>query len=208
MLIFHANFSSVRCDDGERINDPLTGALLELLDEPKELPEPITVPYLNPLVLRKELENVLSQEGDACLTKHRFILEHPIVYWNLIWYFERINLTSHLPELWLNDSEEKDFHSNAGLVGVRTMWDNEKLHMDRLPMYLQWKQNITEDRTFVASYQSYAFLTLSVHSFVANRQFSDSNISNISVTMHFSKKKVCDILLQRFPQAFSLRCQF
>ncbi|XP_043280823.1 DENN domain-containing protein Crag isoform X4 [Venturia canescens] len=140
-----------RCEDGERINDPLTGALLELLDEPKELPEPITVPYLNPLVLRKELENVLSQEGDACLTKHRFILEHPIVYWNLIWYFERINLTSHLPELWLNDCEDKEFHANAGLVGVRTMWDNEKLHMDRLPMYLQWKQNNNDDRTLMQS---------------------------------------------------------
>ena len=149
--MFSSSFLNIRCDDGERINDPLTGALLELLDEPKELPEPITVPYLNPLVLRKEMENVLSQEGDACLTKHRFILEHPIVYWNLIWYFERINLTSHLPELWLNDSEDKEFHCNSGLVGVRTTWDNEKLHMDRLPMYLQWKQNNTEDRTLMQS---------------------------------------------------------
>ena len=29
--------------------------------------EPITVPYLSPLVLRKELENVLETEGDSCL---------------------------------------------------------------------------------------------------------------------------------------------
>ena len=29
--------------------------------------DPITVPYLSPLVLRKELENVLETEGDTCL---------------------------------------------------------------------------------------------------------------------------------------------
>lgn len=123
------------------------GALVELLDQPKESLEPITVPYLNPLVLRKELESVLSQEGDACLTKHRFIQEHPIVYWNLIWYFERINLTSHLPDLWLNSDKNTELRRIVGSVGVRTMWDNERLHMDRLPMYLQWKLNSTEDRT-------------------------------------------------------------
>ncbi|XP_015598168.1 DENN domain-containing protein 4C isoform X2 [Cephus cinctus] len=140
-----------RCEKGKRVNDPLTGALIQLLEEPKEMPEPITVPYLNPLVLRKELENVLSQEGDLCLTKHKFIEEHPIVYWNLIWYFERINLTSHLPELWLSNDDDKEIQSNTGLVGVRTMWDNERLHMDRLPMYIQWKANNTEDRTLMQS---------------------------------------------------------
>lgn len=123
------------------------GALVELLDRPKESLEPITVPYLNPLVLRKELESVLSQEGDACLTKHRFIQEHPIVYWNLIWYFERVNLTSHLSDLWLNNDKNTQLQRTIGSVGVRTMWDNERLHMDRLPMYLQWKLNSTEDRS-------------------------------------------------------------
>ncbi|XP_046624010.1 C-myc promoter-binding protein isoform X2 [Neodiprion virginianus] len=135
------------------LNDPLTGALIELLEQPKELEEPITVPYLNPLVLRKELESVLSQEGDSCLTKHKFIQEHPIVYWNLIWYFERINLSSHLPELWFNNNRDlkNNSQSNSALVGVRTLWDNEKLHMDRLPMYIQWKTNSTEDRTLMQS---------------------------------------------------------
>lgn len=138
---------SRRCEASGDTNDPLMGALVELLDQPKESLEPITVPYLNPLVLRKELESVLSQEGDACLTKHRFIQEHPIVYWNLIWYFERINLTSHLPDLWLNSDKNTELRRVVGSVGVRTMWDNERLHMDRLPMYLQWKLNSTEDRT-------------------------------------------------------------
>jgi hypothetical protein len=46
--------------------------------------EPITVPYLNPLVLRKEFENILHSEGDICLTQPRFVDEHPIIYWNMV----------------------------------------------------------------------------------------------------------------------------
>jgi hypothetical protein len=67
-----------------------------------EISEPMTVPYLSPLVLRKEVENVLTNEGDLCLTKPEFVDEHPIIYWNLIWYFKRINLPSHLPGLCLS----------------------------------------------------------------------------------------------------------
>lgn len=58
-----------------------------------------TVPYLSPLVLRKEMENVLEHEGDLCLLKTSFIDDHPIIFWNLVWYFERMNLPSHLPGL-------------------------------------------------------------------------------------------------------------
>ncbi|KAL0114056.1 hypothetical protein PUN28_011401 [Cardiocondyla obscurior] len=150
-----ATILDYRCEASEKSNDPLMGALIELLDQPKESLEPITVPYLNPLVLRKELESVLSQEGDACLTKHRFIQEHPIVYWNLIWYFERINLTSHLPDLWLSNDKNSELQRTLGSVGVRTMWDNDRLHMDRLPMYLQWKSNSTEDRTLMQTVITY-----------------------------------------------------
>lgn len=46
--------------------------------------EPITVPYLNPLVLRKELESILYAEGDSCLTQAKFVDEHPIIYWNMV----------------------------------------------------------------------------------------------------------------------------
>lgn len=44
----------------------------------------ITVPYLNPLVLRKELESILVAEGDISLTHSKFTDEHPIIYWNLV----------------------------------------------------------------------------------------------------------------------------
>lgn len=138
-----------RCTQSETSNDPLSNALVELSQQPKKLPEPITVPYLNPLVLLKELESVLGQEGDSCLTNYKFIQEHPIVYWNLIWFYERINLSSHLPELWLDSDEKKDDRCGnvLGSVGVRTMWDNERLHLEKLPMHLQWRLTNTEDRT-------------------------------------------------------------
>jgi len=67
-----------------------------------ESSEPITVPYLSPLVLRKEVENVLNNEGDLSLAKPEFVDEHPIIYWNLIWFFKRINLPSHLQGLCLS----------------------------------------------------------------------------------------------------------
>ena len=59
--------------------------------------EPVSVPYLSPLVLRKELETVLDAEGDMCLAASAFMDEHPILYWNLVWYFKRLGVHSHLP---------------------------------------------------------------------------------------------------------------
>lgn len=58
-----------------------------------------TVPYLNPLFLRKELESILAQEGDCALASTAFIDEHPIIYWNLVWLLERIDVRTHLPTL-------------------------------------------------------------------------------------------------------------
>ena len=45
-----------------------------------------SVPYLSPLVLRKELENLLanSSDGGTLLQSKRFVEEKPILYWNLV----------------------------------------------------------------------------------------------------------------------------
>lgn len=69
--------------------DPKEKSQYESLDS-------FNVPYLSPIVLRKEVENVLESEGDGCLVKPQFVDDHPILYWNLLWYFERINLPSHI----------------------------------------------------------------------------------------------------------------
>lgn len=56
------------------------------LKDQMKMSDSFSVPYLNPLVLRKELENILTEEGDSSLRKSTFVDEHPIIYWNLVWW--------------------------------------------------------------------------------------------------------------------------
>lgn len=62
-------------------------------------PGPVTVPYLSPLVLWKELESLLVNEGDQAISSPSVVDQHPIVFWNLVWYFKRLDLPSNLPAL-------------------------------------------------------------------------------------------------------------
>ncbi|XP_042231515.1 DENN domain-containing protein Crag-like isoform X5 [Homarus americanus] len=112
--------------------------------------EPITVPYLSPLVLRKELETVLGHEGDTCLTDAAFTDHHPILYWNLLWYFCRLRVPSHLPGLCLSATtvtRDRVLHpswegADWQNVYIRCLWDNTKYHEELgQPMYLQWQQD-------------------------------------------------------------------
>ena len=112
---------------------------------------PITVPYISPLVLRRELESVLAKEGDVCLTSPECPALHPIIYWNLLYFFHRIAVPSHLPGVVLscpslnrdNDGRtrhpgwEDSDHRNVRLV---TKWDNDSLYPeDMLPLHIQWR---------------------------------------------------------------------
>ncbi|XP_059619595.1 DENN domain-containing protein Crag isoform X1 [Phlebotomus argentipes] len=106
--------------------------------------ERISVPYLNPLVLRKELENILMQEGDGVLCKLSFVEEHPIIYWNLVWIMERIDVTTHLPNLCLPKQEDEEIDPLSGMktLVVHCLWDNLELHSEAgPPMYIVWRQN-------------------------------------------------------------------
>ncbi|KRF94110.1 DENN domain-containing protein Crag isoform X2 [Drosophila mojavensis] len=105
----------------------------------------LTVPYLNPLVLRKELENILTQEGDLSLIKPTFVEEHPIIYWNLLWLMERIEGKTHLPELCLpptSDEEQLDPLTKVKTVHIQCLWDNLSLHSETSgsPMYILYRQ--------------------------------------------------------------------
>lgn len=110
---------------------------------------PVSVPYLSPLVLRKELETIISSEGDHCLNHSQFIDEHPIVYWNLVYCFRRLDLPSHLPGLLLvakatancNEEVQKTWSATADSrhVCVRPVWDNMRLQEELgRPMYILW----------------------------------------------------------------------
>ncbi|KAK5874386.1 hypothetical protein PBY51_019333 [Eleginops maclovinus] len=110
-------------------------------------PEPVTVPYLSPLVLWKELESLLENEGDSSITESDMVDHHPIIYWNLVWYFRRLDLPSNLPGLMLTSD-----HCNRGSqvprhwmsedskhVLIQILWDNLKLHQDSIqPLYILW----------------------------------------------------------------------
>lgn len=66
---------------------------------PASTSAPVTVPYLSPLVLWKELESLLVNEGDQAISSASIVDQHPIVFWNLVWYFRRLELQSNLPAL-------------------------------------------------------------------------------------------------------------
>uniref|UniRef100_A0A915JL67 Uncharacterized protein n=1 Tax=Romanomermis culicivorax TaxID=13658 RepID=A0A915JL67_ROMCU len=93
------------------------------------------VPFLCPIVLRKELETVVSGEGDDCLSNSKFIDQHPIIYWNLLYYFQRIASPSHLSS-WLPAHFERtaifdDFSAeDAPPIFVRCVYDLAHLHKD------------------------------------------------------------------------------
>ncbi|KAI1889554.1 hypothetical protein AGOR_G00164070 [Albula goreensis] len=110
-------------------------------------PDPVTVPYLSPLVLWKELESLLENEGDEAITTSAIVDQHPIVYWNLVWYFRRLDLPSNLPGLILtSDHCNRDnqiprhwMSEDSKHVLIQMLWDNLKLHQDPVqPFYILW----------------------------------------------------------------------
>uniref|UniRef100_A0AAR2K664 UDENN domain-containing protein n=1 Tax=Pygocentrus nattereri TaxID=42514 RepID=A0AAR2K664_PYGNA len=102
------------------------------------LQEPVTVPYLSPLVLWKELESLLENEGDQAISSAAIVDHHPIVFWNLVWFFRRLELPSSLPALILSSKhcsmDEQFLQSSTSEdsknVLVQILWDNPKLHQD------------------------------------------------------------------------------
>uniref|UniRef100_A0A3B3UNP0 DENN/MADD domain containing 4A n=1 Tax=Poecilia latipinna TaxID=48699 RepID=A0A3B3UNP0_9TELE len=110
-------------------------------------PDPVTVPYLSPLVLWKELESLLVNEGDQAISSPSVVDQHPIVFWNLVWYFRRLELPSNLPALILASQHcshgdqipQSASSEDSKQVLVRIMWDNLKLHKDKVqPCYVLW----------------------------------------------------------------------
>uniref|UniRef100_A0A915Q514 UDENN domain-containing protein n=1 Tax=Setaria digitata TaxID=48799 RepID=A0A915Q514_9BILA len=82
----------------------------------------LSVPFLSPLVLRRELENLLSGN---CLLPICSSLKHsnPIVFWNVLYYSRRLSLPTHFPS-WLGQS-----------VHVRCVYDVPVLHTEFTPLF-------------------------------------------------------------------------
>ncbi|KAF3836975.1 hypothetical protein F7725_004439 [Dissostichus mawsoni] len=105
-------------------------------------------PSLRPVPESLELETLLENEGDQVIYTHKFLSQHPIIFWNLVWYFRRLDLPTHLPGLILTSE-----HCNKGVrlpltslsqdskqVYVQLLWDNINLHQDHgEPLYQLWR---------------------------------------------------------------------
>lgn len=111
-------------------------------------PKPVSVPYLSPLVLRKELESLLENEGDEVIYTHKFLSQHPIIFWNLVWYFRRLDLPSILPGLILTSEHcnngvqlsQTSLSQDSKQVYVQLLWDNVNLHQEPTePLYQLWR---------------------------------------------------------------------
>ncbi|XP_057692439.1 C-myc promoter-binding protein-like isoform X1 [Corythoichthys intestinalis] len=135
---------------------PMSGSLPSRLNETTDPlnidwslhnPEPVTVPYLSPLVLWKELESLLENEGDQVITEADMVDHHPIIFWNLVWYFRRLDLPSNLPGLILTSEHcNRDSQvprqwmlEDSKHVLIQILWDNLKLQQDPVqPFYILW----------------------------------------------------------------------
>lgn len=122
--------------------------VVDTLGQKRPNPKPVSVPYLSPLVLRKELESLLENEGDQVIYTQKFLSQHPIIFWNLVWYFRRLDLPSILPGLILTSEHcnngvqlpQTSLPQDSKLVYVQLLWDNVNLHQEPTePLYQRWR---------------------------------------------------------------------
>ncbi|KAJ8339817.1 hypothetical protein SKAU_G00344500 [Synaphobranchus kaupii] len=75
-------------------------------------------------------------------------VQHPILFWNLLWYFRRLDLPSDLPGLILTSEHCNDgvqlllthLSQDSKQVYVQLLWDNINLHQEPgEPLYLLWR---------------------------------------------------------------------
>ncbi|XP_063367869.1 DENN domain-containing protein Crag [Cydia amplana] len=134
---------NTRCTACGRHTVPLLS--VQIMREGQTQTETVSVPYLNPLVLRKEFESILGREGDSCLLEKEFVESHPIVYWNLVWYLERANIESHLPDLLCANfpamyQDDVPDENNGEWCSVVCSWDSVRLHGEAgTALYRAWR---------------------------------------------------------------------
>uniref|UniRef100_A0A673JJ48 DENN/MADD domain containing 4B n=1 Tax=Sinocyclocheilus rhinocerous TaxID=307959 RepID=A0A673JJ48_9TELE len=92
----------------------------------------VTVAYLSPLVLRKEMESLLENEGEAVLSQVQLLDSHSILFWNLVWYFTRL-AGAQLTVFVCQGSE-------GTAVRVRLLWDTLTPDTEQWPpLHMLWK---------------------------------------------------------------------
>ncbi|CAL8370377.1 unnamed protein product [Boreogadus saida] len=144
-------------------------------------PKPVSVPYLSALVLRKELETMRENEGDQVLYTHKFLSQHPIIFWNLVCCFQRLDVPSHLPGLiftseYCNNGVQLPLTSlsqDSKQVYIQILWDNINLHQEPgEPLYVLWRTLEAEKRRPLAPPDQQEALTL-LHTIARSIQTND-----------------------------------
>ncbi|CAI4221129.1 unnamed protein product [Auanema sp. JU1783] len=82
----------------------------------------MSVAFVSPLVLRRELETLLASDIQALKNKD-LMNSHPVVFWNFVYYMRRLNLPSHM------------FNWIAPRHHVRCVYDRPWQHTDITPLY-------------------------------------------------------------------------
>ncbi|XP_030820997.1 LOW QUALITY PROTEIN: DENN domain-containing protein 4B [Camarhynchus parvulus] len=106
--------------------------------------ERVAFAYLSPLVLRKELESLVENEGAELLARPELVDKHPIIFWNLLWFFQRLALPSQLPLLLLGSQHAPPDPQppEASRVRVRLLWDVLSAEAESCPpLYVIWRMH-------------------------------------------------------------------
>ncbi|XP_011471653.1 DENN domain-containing protein 4B isoform X1 [Oryzias latipes] len=101
----------------------------------------VTVAYLSPLVLRKELESLLENEGEAVLAQPQFLENHSILFWNLVWFFHRLGLPCNLLQMVRSSPLVSTLSQlDTCAVRIRLLWDTLTPDTDQWPpLYILWR---------------------------------------------------------------------
>uniref|UniRef100_A0A1I7TPQ6 DUF547 domain-containing protein n=1 Tax=Caenorhabditis tropicalis TaxID=1561998 RepID=A0A1I7TPQ6_9PELO len=161
----------MRCIDETRNSWYQSGGLQ---DSRNTTPEKSTAPdeicldvaFVSPLVLRRELETILTSDKDAM--KNESLREtHPVVFWNLVYYLRRLSLPSHLFS-WISQR-----HHIRCVFDIPTQHDDCKIPLyfynpnhDGDPIFGVYNQKIqrrSEDGKDSMAYSSWKIVTDSVN---------------------------------------------
>uniref|UniRef100_A0A674C0A8 DENN/MADD domain containing 4C n=1 Tax=Salmo trutta TaxID=8032 RepID=A0A674C0A8_SALTR len=170
------------------------------LGQKRPNPTPVSVPYLSPLVLRKELETLLENEGDQVIYTHKFLSQHPIIFWNLVFYFCRLDLPSYLPGLILTSEHcnngvqlpQTSLSQDSKQVYVQLLWDNINLHQEPGdPLYQSWRTLLEKKATLAPTdhQETRTLLNSIVRSIQTNDVYGPINLLLREVKRHPEVKR-------------------
>ncbi|KAK3096746.1 hypothetical protein FSP39_002860 [Pinctada imbricata] len=209
--MFSTSFDSMEGFPGLQMKSPLSISIdeeMEMPSGPAPFPEmkkdymesrcttsvePITVPYLSPLVLRKELENIMAAEGDLSLASDTFVDQHPIIYWNLVWYFKRLEVPSHIPGFLTTSKSLGGKKENEGVLDchhvlIRPLWDNLRIHEEvGLPMYKSWNEGHSSHTVDALLTEAQPFNRAFLHQIITSIQCNDL-LTPIKLVMNYRRR--------------------